>query len=237
MDFLKIYQIHYKPEQDLHPNFIPYDNTNRCTVFFENSVIKELIEEGKHKDCEYFGVVSARFSEKVHNFDYDKFCAILKDKNPDIMAFVRMKPPTDKSFLEFTSRFHPYFKVYFERVFQRAGFPVLEYIHEPVYFNYFVAQSDIYEQYIKEMLIPCMEVMKDMPELFMNSNYKKGLPFTEETKKSTGIDYYPYHPFICERFFSYYVQLKGLRVEYPYPEVGNNLQPLGFIPPKNHLPL
>jgi len=230
MEFLNIHQIYYKPEQELHPKFIPYNNIDKCTVYFENTVIKELIESGAHKDCEYFGVVSARFSGKVHNFNYDDFCNILKEKNSDIMAFVRMKPPTDKSFLEFTSRFHPYFKVYFQRIFEKAGFAIPEYIQEAVYFNYFVAKSDIYEQYVKEMLIPCMEVMKDMPELFMNSNYKKGLPFTEETKKSTGVDYYPYHPFICERFFSYYVQLKGLKVDYPYPVVGNTLQPLGFMP-------
>jgi hypothetical protein len=48
----------------LDPGFIPYFN-ERVSRFFENDVIVELIRTGKHNSCDYFGVFSWRFSEKI----------------------------------------------------------------------------------------------------------------------------------------------------------------------------
>jgi hypothetical protein len=62
---------------------------------------------------------------------------------------------------------------------------------------------------VKEMLGPTMDIMKGMPELMENSRYPKALP--DHLKKSFGINHYPYHPFLCERMFSYFVHLHKLK--------------------------
>lgn len=62
---LKIYQIYYDESQLSQIEYIPYSNKDKCTVFFENEVIRELIEKGNHIDGEYFGVVSYKLREKI----------------------------------------------------------------------------------------------------------------------------------------------------------------------------
>jgi len=79
------------------------------------------------------------------------------------------------------------------------------------YFNYFVAKKDIYERYVKEMLEPCMKVMDTMDGLMKDARYGM-LP--EHLQKKFGITYYPYHPFICERMFSHFIEINNLKVCY-----------------------
>ena len=76
-----------------------------------------------------------------------------------------------------------------------------------IYFNYFVAKPKIYEDYVKNLLEPAMHLMEHDPEIKklvnVNSHYKK--PVTPELKAQTGYDYYPLHPFICERLINLYI--------------------------------
>jgi hypothetical protein len=58
-------------------------------------------------------------------------------------------------------------------------------------------------------LEPAMEVMETMPELMQNSGYPKVLP--EHLQRQWGINYYPYHTFLCERMFSFYAHLNKLK--------------------------
>jgi len=78
--------------------------------------------------------------------------------------------------------------------------------------NNFVAKKDVYERYVTEMLAPAMEVMLTMPELMKNSMYGKPLP--ENLKKSFGVNWFPYHTFLAERFFSYFCHLNKLNCKH-----------------------
>lgn len=225
-DFLRIYQIYFSMPQlfritEEFPDYIKYHNED-CTVFFENDVMRKLVEDGKHLGVEYFGVVSHKLKEKLgftmkekwrhlpnianhstNEFTPELFEAELRKGKPDVMSFQRHMPHDP---IKQADRFHPEFSSYWAYIMHQIG-----YKWEPTHFqdvfycNYFVAKPEIYEKFVKEMLAPAMDVMKNMPELMGNSRYAQVLPAVLQAK--FGITWYPYHPFICERMFSYFVHL------------------------------
>lgn len=224
MEALKVYQIYFKEEQKQLLDYQPYYNQD-CTVFFENSIIAKLIEDGKHIGHEYFGVVSYKLREKIgsvmkerwkslqnianhsnQEFTPEFFEELLLKHKPDVMSFQRHLPHDPISLAD---KFHPNFSGYFRKIMGEIGYDWKPQAFKDIlYCNYFVAKSHWYEAYVKEMLIPAMEVMESMPELMGNSGYPHKLP--EDLKMKFGIDHYPYHPFLCERMMSYYVWLNKL---------------------------
>jgi hypothetical protein len=81
----------------------------------------------------------------------------------------------------------------------------------PIYFNYFIARPNIYENYLNTMLIPAMDIMDNDPRIkemcSAPSGYKE--PMSQEDKEILngliGFPYYPMYPFICERLINIYV--------------------------------
>lgn len=222
-DFLKVFQIYFKEEQLSSMDYIPFLNDN-CTPFFESEVIRTLIEKGEHKNTDYFGVVSYQLRNKLgytktkwkslpnianhstNEFTPEEFEAELRKHQPDVMSFQRHQPHDPISYAD---NFHPKFSVFFKNIMSEIGYEWKPTKFNNVFYcNYFVAKSDIYEDFVNNMLIPAMEVMKMMPELFGNSGYNKQLP--EKLKHDFGVNHYPFHSFLCERMFSFYVHLKNL---------------------------
>lgn len=222
---IRIYQIYFKPEQLESVDYIPYLNSE-CTPFFENSVINHLVKEEKaHEGSEYFGVVSWKLKHKIgitkENWKNHKNIAnksvneftpalfeieLLKGK-PDAMSFQRHMPHDP---VRVANGFHPNFSKYFQHIMNQIGYKWNHSLFLDVFYcNYFVAKSELYEKYVIEMLSPAIDVMQEMPELFNNSQYPHKLP--ADLKQKFGIDHYPYHPFICERMFSYFAHLHKLK--------------------------
>ena len=221
--FLKVYQIYFNENQKISLDYIPVLN-NDCTLFFENDVVKSLIEKNDHLETEYFGVVSYKLRHKLgyemknwsalpnianhstKEFTPELFETELKKHLPDVMSFQRH---IGHDTVSFADNFHPNLSKYYKEIMNKIGYDWQPTSFKDVFYcNYFVAKSDIYERYVKEMLIPAMEVMKTMPELMQNSNYPKQLP--ENLKQSFGVSHYTYHTFICERFFSYFAHVHKL---------------------------
>jgi hypothetical protein len=221
---MKVYQIFYHINQIPKLDFTPVYN-HECTVFFENSIIRKLVENDLHLSSDYFGVVSHSLRDKVritktswknsknianvsiNEFTPEHFREELYKNKPDAMSFQRHMPHDP---IRVADKYHPNFSKYFKEIMQKAGYnwePI--HLEDVFYCNYFVAKSEIYEKYVQEMLIPCMDIMKEMPELMENSRYPKALP--DHLKKSFGINHYPYHPFLCERMFSYFAHLHKLK--------------------------
>ena len=224
MSLATIYQIYFDDSQlpMLEKEYIPYKNEN-CTVFFENAVMAELVDKKIVEAGEYFGVVSYKLRGKigllkkwkslpnianhsVSEFTPELFESELQKHKPDVMSFQRH---IGHDTVSFADKFHPNFSKYFSEITQRIG-----YNWQPTYFknvfycNYFVAKSFWYEKFIDEMLVPAMNVMKNMPELHGNSGYPHKLP--EHLQKKFGYEHYPYHPFLCERMFSYFAHIHNL---------------------------
>ncbi len=219
--FLKVYQIYFDESQLSQIEFTPIKNDN-CTVFFENTVIKNLIESGAHLESDYFGVVSYQLRKKLDltrkwkidniantsntEFSPKLFEDVLLKEKPDVLSFQRHARHDN---ITFSDRFHPNFTTHFRKIMHAIGYNWEPTVFENiVYCNFFVAKSSIYEKYVTEMLIPAMKIMETMPELMRNSGYPKSLP--ENLKETFGVNHYPYHAFICERMFSYFMHLNKL---------------------------
>lgn len=225
MEFLTVHQIHFDKDQltRLEKCYIPYYNEN-CTWYFENDVIIKLINDGAHLNSEYFGVVSYKLREKIgvlmrrnwaalpnianhsfNKFEPEFFESQLKKSMPDVMSFQRHIPHDP---ISFAVRFHPGFNVFFKEIMTKIGYDYKPELYKNVFYcNYFVAKSHIYEKYVKEMLIPAQKVMDEMPELMGNSNYPQPLP--KHLAEKWNINHYPFHAFLCERMFSYFVHLNN----------------------------
>jgi hypothetical protein len=221
---LRVYQIFFSEDQTAGLDYLPYRN-DACTVYFENSVIKGLIDSGAHAGSDYFGVVSHQLRAKLHTardawrnngsianvstepFTPEAFERALERHAPDVLSFGR-HPPHDP--VSLADQYHPNFSRYFGQIMRAIGHewtPVA--FNDVFYFNYFVAKTPIYRRYVEEMLTPAMAVMDQMPELMQDSRYPHPLP--EALRTRFGIPFYPYHPFLCERFFSYFAHLNQLR--------------------------
>jgi len=215
---MKVYQIYFDENQlhQIEKSYIPYFN-KRCTVFFENEVIRDLIFSGAHHDTEYFGVVSYQLRKKIDSahievgsnasFDPDQFKSILFKTKPDVLSYWT-KPLHDPILVG--DEFHPNFSKYWKHIMMKIGY---DWRPQPlsfvIYCNFFVAKSTVYDAYVREMLAPAMEVMSEMPELMNDSLYSKSLP--DHLKAEFKVNQWPYHPFLCERMFSYYAFIKNLK--------------------------
>lgn len=221
---LKVYQIYYSEDHLGKLDYTPYLNSE-CSIFFEHSVMVDLINSGSHIDFKYFGVVSHSLREKItisktswrniknianvsiNQFTPESFARELMVNQPDVMSFQRHIPHDP---ISFGNSFHTGMSDFFKKIMLEIGYNWSPVAFQNVFYcNYFVAKSAIYEEYVKAMLEPAMDVMMTMPELLKNSGYPKKLP--EHLRAQWGIDFYPYHTFLCERMFSYYVHLKKLK--------------------------
>ncbi len=224
-----ILQIYFKPEQlaecEHHQdNWYPIYNPE-CTIFMENEVIRDAINREVHLQTDYFGVVSYKLKKKLgymkENWKNNKHIAntsvteytpwgfereLYKHK-PDAMSFQRHAPHDT---IAIADGFHPGFAKHFETIMKKIGFPYVKKSYEDVFYcNYVVMKAELYDKYVKEMLIPAMDVMKDMPELWDNSHYPQAWP--EELKQRFGINHWSFHPFICERFITVWADYHRLR--------------------------
>lgn len=217
--FLQVYQIYFDETQRQKLIYKPYFN-EECSLFFEHSIMCKLIEEKCHLESTYFGVVSHSLKEKIGDFKRfsprikianlstsqftkDSFELELSRNLPDVMSFQRHASHDPVSL---ANNYHPNFSDFFKEIMEKIGYKWHPITFENVFYcNYFVCKSEIYELFINEMLRPAMDMMNNMPQLLANSNYPKQLP--DHLKKNWGLNHYPYHAFLCERMFSYFVHL------------------------------
>lgn len=189
-----------------------YNNSGKLTEFFENSVIVELIKKGEHKKTEYFGVFSHKVKKRVFKQDGMMFNpanlekVISNNQYIDVFSFNARRK--QGNIIKQAENYHKGFIAIIEKILERTGFmdAIPDKLPEIVLFNLFIARSGIYEQYVKELLIPAMDILKDLPEAYKDAKYRRLDPETKERfKKGFGLTHYPYHPFICERLFSVFM--------------------------------
>ncbi|MGK7943839.1 MAG: hypothetical protein AB4058_05160 [Microcystaceae cyanobacterium] len=206
---INIYQIYYKEGQksNLLPIAKPFFNTD-LTPFFENEIIRDFYNDNKITG-EYFGILSWKFRTKRNTIiNLDSFAG-----SPDILIpFFPYHETHPYSILEEAERCHPQFINLFHFILDELKLPYLE-LQVPIYENAVIAKSHIYKKYVREILLPVMSVIENIPEdseeykiLWSNSNYR-GYAKDNPVFQKLGVDYFPYHTFICERLWSYFVEL------------------------------
>lgn len=223
---MKVFQIYFEHDQlaGLEKEFFPYYNYD-CSVYFENSVIRELIEIGAHKRSEYFGVVSYKLRTKLgftkdnwrnnknianistQDFTPKQFNEQLYKGKPDAMSFQRHVP---HDCITVADGFHPGFKKHWIELMSKIGYKWEPTQFQDVFYcNYQVVKSDIYGRYVKELLAPAMDEMEMMSGLYDRCHYPNSLP--TNLKEKWGVDHYTFHAFLCERMFTYFAHIHNLK--------------------------
>lgn len=215
VETVSLYQIYFKDEQlkNLFPFSIPYRN-DTLTPYFENSVIRELVPV---TESEKIGICSWALRHKMRLALRPLTFNVLRE-DYDVLSLSRNSKY--HQMLKSAEAWHPGFVAILKLIMNKIGWGDPVNPKYPIYQNAFVAKTEIYQQYVNEFLIPAMEVMETNETVrdlcWQDSKYTKlkREPLSDQAKHSLGVEYYPMHPFICERFFSQWLERQNLNVKY-----------------------
>jgi hypothetical protein len=214
-EVVKFYQIyfHEKHLTNLFRFATPYYN-DTLTPFFENTVIKNLV---LGSESDKIAITSHALRNKMRlnlrplteNVLYEDFDVLSLTRNS---KFHKM--------LAAAEVWHPGFTDLLGRIMHKIGFGDPVNPKYPIYQNAFIARTNAYKRYVEEFLVPAMEVMENDTLIrklcWQDSQYTKlkTEPLSDKAKKDLGVGYYPMHPFVCERFFSQWLDKQKLNVQY-----------------------
>lgn len=213
-------QIIYREEQRSHCfPFARIHFNETLTIYFENEVIKNLVPTS---DAAKISVCSWKLKDKIRI--QVKRCRPLTqeilESDYEVLSFTNNTQYHD--FFAFASAHHKNFRQTFEKMLNVAGLKMPSKVKCPIYQNHFSARADIYKNYVSSYLIPCMEVIKNDPEVnklaMVDSNYsqlaRNSAATGEYLKEKIGVHYYPLVPFLLERLFSVYCTNNKINVSY-----------------------
>jgi hypothetical protein len=201
---VKIYQIYYDEK-----------SKKNCLEGFEPYFILKLFNTGKHRNSDYFGVFSHSFQHKIHIWPQSIYDA-MEVNDYDVYSFFSLMS-TNNIFLK-GDNWHENFSTVCQKILNKIGFSG-DIAHPDyttrciVYQNHFIARSEIYQDYVDTILRPAIEVMNTDEEIkeiiWKDARYHKSnkQEVRDRLKEEIGVEYYPYHPFVCERLFSFYLDL------------------------------
>ena len=230
MTSCKIRQIYYKPSQIglLDESWVPYHNTDKVTPFFENNVFKKLYLEKDYNKSDYYGIFSPKFFNKHYKDgkSINRFMA-LDNYNHDVYSFFKGKQlDHSKQVNTFFDTYHPnLLKIDCKLIKTLFNEDLTTIKADRIYYNHWVAKSDIFEGYCKEMLLPAMDLLNgELKELvWQDSKYKEGYNMNleiasimneQQCTEAWGKPYYPHHAFVLERLPSIYFALKGYTIKH-----------------------
>ncbi len=218
---IAFYQILYTEDQlfKLYPWAIPVWNKT-LTPFFENKIISDIVKQSpgeKTAVCSWklrekitknlpLTPNSRNLTEEMLQGDFDILSLTVNSKHHEMLANAE--------------RWHPGFCDVLRKIGSAIRQTVPREIKFPIYQNHFVAKTDIYKQYVTEFLDPAMKVMEEDEEIkslcWKDSGYTKLItqPLSEQAQKDLGVTYYPLHAFLCERFFSCWVNNKRFKISH-----------------------
>ncbi len=210
---INIYQIYYdeKSKHNCYPQYHHYYN-KQCSPFFENSIIVDLINNNAHCAGEYFGVWSHAFKSKVDQrqiFTPEKFERFVLSNKAEVFSAHRYHSKHVPAVL--AQKYHPNFISILQRILDKINYKtdLFKPARFVIYSNHFIAQKCVYEDYVTSLLAPAMEVMSNDEEIkkliWKNSKYKGHGLLPDHLRPVFGVDFYPYHTFICERLIMLYL--------------------------------
>ena len=214
-----IYQIYYKPDQlgNLFDFATPYFN-ERLTVYFENEVIRNIIP---HETSDKVGVCSWALRQKVGNGVpmRQPFTREVIEWDYDVLSLGREQK--EHNMLSMMETWHPGAREILGKIWSAIGKTLPKEPKHPIYSNHFMARTDIYKEYVKDFLIPAMDVMENDPELkkrcHEDSQYYRLIRnphYAARIKEALGMDYVPLHTFLLERCFSCWINDRKLKIRY-----------------------
>lgn len=211
---INIHQIYYDEasKNNCYPEYNLYYNPS-CTPFFENSVILDLIDQKVHCQGEYFGVWSHAFRSKVdskQHFTPEKFQDFVKLNDAEVYSAHRYHSKHVPAVL--AQKYHPNFISILQRILNKIGYQadLFKEARFIIYSNHFIASKCVYDDYVETLLRPAMDVMSEKGTeiynlIWQNSRYKGHGKLPDHLKSLFGVEFYPYHTFLCERLIMLYL--------------------------------
>ena len=209
----KIYSIVYD-ENQLH-EYEKYDNSHiksyeDKSYLFEYNCLLDIVDNFNINE-DYLGIFSYKFPMKTGLFKKKLFKILEQNSNYDIYTFCPNRVKLKGQYLSFTEKVHPGFLELFIALCNDLNLKVKEpkYI---VYSNFFIVRTDIYKEYINNIIKPAIELLetKYKEQVWKDSKYQ-GME-KQKLKQHTGLDYYPFHTFILERLFSIWIENKNYKI-------------------------
>jgi len=237
MEKIIAYQIYYDQSQrtSLLPGFDHFFN-QKNEIFCENSVLIELFRGAKQRgvDFDWMGVFSWKVKSKIprnpnFSLQYLQKCANKYSSTHDIIApklssydwSELNQGPAHPRILHC----HPVFPGYWrcmDLILKKLKIPNLNngnHLDRPItqiFTNIFLAKQHVLRSYIDEFLEPTIELIKHDEEVrhlaYLPSDYF--MPFPKSLQLSTGLNYWPFVPFILERMINVFIFTKKLGVNY-----------------------
>ncbi len=233
---LHIKQICFQPQQLASCIYEPLLNElpaqpDEAYLFFESRVLADLVTRGEHRSARYFGVVSHQVAQKLAlsrtwrlplrnvgrlSFDPARFGEFVATHDgAPLIALPRAVP---HSVFGFGDIMHPGLLAATERLLERIGITADLRVQNraPIYFNYFVAQPAVLDDFVGRVLRPVIDAVVNDAELQRllrcDSHYNR--PWPAALAQLYGLRQYPLHAFIAERLINVYVEFTQTPVVY-----------------------
>lgn len=211
---LDFFQIYYDESQmgKIYPFAIPYLNTN-LTWLFENEVIKELVPKS---EADLISVCSWRLSEKrADRILHLKDASLTKEKILYEDYDIAVLTPRSKShkMLFMSAQWH--LGVWSECMNELRGFmKVPREVNTAIYENHFIANKEIYHDYVENCLLPCIDFMSSKDSFMADAGYarRKSEIDRQLIAIKLGRKDWPIAPFILERLFSIWINNKSFKI-------------------------
>lgn len=216
LDFIQIIYEDIQAEQ-CYP-FARIHKNETLTNYFENSVIAALVPK---LDADLIGVCSWRLKQKRGDMWYgisDKTLTEDKLINTEYdVAILTPRSPSHKP-LHMAAHWHfpawdEPFKVFKNFLRTDLGIKVPDELKHAIYENHFVTKRDIYHEYVKNCLTPCIAHMDSNECYTLDGGYskRKTAKEVEMVIEKLGKPW-PIAPFILERLFSIWIDNKNYTV-------------------------
>lgn len=209
---VEIHSVYYDSNSQVC-EYTPYLNVDKVTPWrFEYTAIQNIVP-----NCtkDYVGVFSWKFPFKTGLYKKVLLNGLkqLNYKDFDIINFSPKFWMNTEEFLKFSYEQHPKLEELLSKVLDKLGYDKGEYYSTPFYSNFFIAKTEVYKTYLNEVINPAIEYMENeiWEEVNVDAEYKSGLS-PEKLKEFTGMEYYNYVTFICERLLPFFIHKKGLKV-------------------------
>jgi hypothetical protein len=212
-----------KSKANIDAGFADTYYTDTVSPFFENQVMADAIDKGLHCGSDYFSVLSHKFFSDTINKELKPITQAEIEASfgdSDVVSFFGYQTNT-QMFLH-AEKVHKGIDVCFRELFKLLGheYNPLETFRFVVYRNAFFARSTVYERFVNELLKPCIALMSDKKnaELYQAIWKDSRYPYQEKRFAThenlrdkfvhdMGVPYYPFHAFVLERMFSYWLNL------------------------------
>lgn len=201
---------------------VPHHNPV-CTEYFNARIVIDVVRAGGHRPSEWFGLLSPVAFDKLRSLgNSHTSCATLVDR-----VAADGPSPFDYYYPHFGCG-HPWrqgagchgekFVACARGVLSALGVrgDPLELPCPPVYCDYEIARTDLYEDFVRNCLAPAVCVMSEARGelralLWSDAKYTEGKVTPERALALWGVPFYTMHAFVAERLFPTYAALKGWR--------------------------